>query len=171
MGPFLGEQTHGRVAAGLGMAAEPGMAFYKEMIEIYEGMDFTLSADSAKQVTVVQHTTDLLKKYGYIADQEGIQTVAGINIFPPEYFNPQDFQTGVITLTENTYTIHHFAESWKPPIEKRLHDLSINFSRKFGRVGRKIAYAIGLPYWIFKKLKNNGIKETIGVAMRKLTRK
>ena len=27
-GPFLGEQVKGRVAAGLGMAAEPDMEFY-----------------------------------------------------------------------------------------------------------------------------------------------
>ena len=151
-GPFLGEQVKGRVAAGLGMAAEPDMEFYKRVVNLYDNMTFDLSQDSNKQVTVVQHVTDLLIECGYDPQFDGIQTICGINIYPPQYFNPQDFKTGVITLTENTYTIHHFAESWKPPIERKLHNMEVVMNRKFGLKGARLAYIIGLPYWVYKKM-------------------
>ena len=151
-GPFMGEQVRGRVATGLGMAAEPDMEFYKKVVDLYDNMNFGLSQDSNKQVTVVQHVTDLLAECGYDPKFDGIQTICGINIYPPHYFNPQDFKTGVITLTENTYTIHHFAESWKPPIERRLHNMEVVMNRKFGSKGARLAYIIGLPYWVYKKM-------------------
>lgn len=74
-GPFLGEQVKGRVAAGLGMAAEPDMEFYKKVVNLYDNMTFDLSQDSNKQVTVVQHVTDLLIECGYDPQFDGIQTI------------------------------------------------------------------------------------------------
>ncbi len=69
-GPFLGEQVKGRVAAGLGMAAEPDMEFYKKVVNLYDNMTFDLSQDSNKQV--VQHVTDLLIECGYDPKFDGI---------------------------------------------------------------------------------------------------
>lgn len=146
------------------------MDFLKEIIEIYDKLDFELSADSGKQVTVVQRVTDLLLSHGYDPTNGVIQNVAGINIYPPDYFNPQDFVTGFITLTDNTRTIHHFAESWKPSIERRLHNLSIRLGRKYGSAGRKIAYIFGLPYWIYKKLKNAGLSGALRTIKKKIKR-
>ncbi len=167
-GAFMGEQIPGRVAPGLCMGAEPGMKFYKDIIDMYDSIDFELSKDSNKQVTIVQHTTDLLKRYGYIPGFRGIQSVAGINIYPPDYFNPQDFQTGIITTTGNTCTIHHFAESWKCPIERKLHQFDITMNRYFGVVGKITAYIIGLPYYIFKKLQTKWIRSIIQTVKHKL---
>ena len=167
-GPFLGEQVKGRVAAGLGMAAEPNMEFYRRIVELYNNMNFDLSMDSNKQVTVVQHVTDMLIEYGYNPEDNGIQKICGINIYPPDYFNPQDFQTGIITLTNNTHTIHHFAESWKPSIERKLHNFEVVMNRHYGSSGRKIAYFIGLPYWIYKKIHASGIKGALKTVKEKL---
>ena len=36
-----------------------------------------------------------------------------LHIFPKDYFCPKDYKTGKITITDNTYCIHHFAGSWK----------------------------------------------------------
>ena len=35
-----------------------------------------------------------------------------IAVLPVEFLSPKDYMTGKITLTENSHTIHHFAESW-----------------------------------------------------------
>lgn len=134
-GPFMGEQIKGRVAAGLGMGTEPNMEFYKKIIRLYDNLDFNFSQDTNKQVTVVQHVTDLLLEYGYNPQHDGIQKICGINIYPPQYFNPQDFYTGVITIKDNTYTIHHYGESWKPVIERKLHYLGNYMYGKFGVLG------------------------------------
>ena len=36
----MGEQVRGRVATGLGMAAEPDMEFYKKVVDLYDNMNF-----------------------------------------------------------------------------------------------------------------------------------
>lgn len=46
----MGEQVRGRVATGLGMAAEPDMEFYKKVVDLYDNMNFGLSQDSNKQL-------------------------------------------------------------------------------------------------------------------------
>ena len=33
-------------------------------------------------------------------------------IYPVDYFCPMNYDTGEITITENTYSIHHYAASW-----------------------------------------------------------
>lgn len=34
------------------------------------------------------------------------------NIYPNDYFTAKSYDTGVVTKTNNTYSIHHFAGSW-----------------------------------------------------------
>ena len=33
-------------------------------------------------------------------------------IYPNEYLTAKSYETGIITITENTYAVHHFAGSW-----------------------------------------------------------
>jgi len=33
-------------------------------------------------------------------------------IFSKDYFSPKIFDTGQINLSQNTYSIHHFSQSW-----------------------------------------------------------
>ncbi|PQV50404.1 glycosyl transferase-like sugar-binding protein [Jejuia pallidilutea] len=33
-------------------------------------------------------------------------------LFPSEYFSPKNHQTGIIFITEKTYTIHHYNNAW-----------------------------------------------------------
>ena len=169
-GPFLGEQSNGRVAAGLGMAAEPNMLLFLKMVELYDKLEFNLSVDSDKQITVVQHVTNFLIQHGYDPERKGIQKVLGINIYPPEYFNPKDYKTGTLIITPNTFTIHHFAESWKPSIERNLHRIEKTLTKRMGKVGAVFAYGIGLPYWIYKKVKSSGFKGTLDIIRKKMTR-
>ena len=164
----MGEQIVGRVNSGLGMGAEPGMELYQKILSLYDNMAFSFSENSSKQVTVVQHVTDLLLENGYVPNEGFIQNICGINIYPSDYFNPQNYETGAITITGNTRTIHHFAESWKPPIERWLHNLKIRMSKKSGTTGEKIAYLIGMPYWFYRKFKNSGMTGVIHSIQRKL---
>jgi hypothetical protein len=39
-------------------------------------------------------------------------------LFPSEYFSPKNLETGKISKTKNTYTIHHFSSSWMPFLSK-----------------------------------------------------
>lgn len=117
-GPFMGFELNpnpsskqypcGAVAAGLGLGAEKGMPLYKDIIDYYQNTVFTTGL---KSVTVVYHVSQLLRKQGLSA-QEGIQHVAGVNIYPADWFNPFDDATGRVNKTANTRTIHWYSKTW-----------------------------------------------------------
>lgn len=105
------------VNPGLGMGAEAGNELFRRILEKYGELDFELNSGSAEPVTVVRHTTDCLCEAGLRATGE-IQRVAGINIYPAEYFCPISTVDGKLQLTENTRSIHHYDQSWQSPLRK-----------------------------------------------------
>ena len=66
--------------------------------------------------------TSILRERG-LRDVPGIQEVAGVRIYPSEYFCPKDPINSCLTLTENSYSIHHYDGSWttgKQKFHKRI---------------------------------------------------
>lgn len=117
-GPFMGCENGGgdtsvaSVAPGLGLGVNPGLGLYKEILDCYAGLHFVNKNGSLNMKTVVQYTTELLCLHGMIATC-GIQQVAGVWIYPKDYFNPID-HVNEINITENTRSIHHYAGTWLP---------------------------------------------------------
>lgn len=99
------------VAAGLGLAAEPNMPIYKEIIDHYNQVSFVDEKGEQIPGTVVKHTTDLLIQHGLILKDE-IQHVANVWIYPNDYFNPLEDATGKLTITSNTRSIHWYSKTW-----------------------------------------------------------
>lgn len=127
-GPFMGfEQDFdstksGTVAPGLGLAAKPGLSIYRTILDSYEADHFIKAGGVYDQTTVVVRTTEILKEVG-LEEKPGIQTVAGVTIYPSEYFCPKDFLTHQIKVTDNTYAIHHFDGSWAGPATQVKHKI------------------------------------------------
>ena len=117
-GPFMGFEIENKdrlaVAPGLGLAAEPGMQLYQEILTRYETMQFAREDGSLNPYTMIPMVTELLVAAGLKGDGT-IETISGINIYPPEWFNPFDDLTGRLRKTENTRSIHWFAKSWMEP--------------------------------------------------------
>ena len=115
-GPFMGFELLGAkpaVAPGLGLAAEPGMSLYKVILDRFERMPFLTENGSLNSYTMIPMVTDLLKDRG-LTGNGMIEQVAGVSIYPPDWFNPFDDATGRLRNTDNTRTIHWFAKSWMP---------------------------------------------------------
>ena len=115
-GPFMGFELLGAkptVAPGLGLAAEPRMSLYKAILDQFEKMSFLTENGSLNPYTMIPMVTDLLKERG-LTGNGMIEQVAGVSIYPPDWFNPFDDATGRLRNTENTRTIHWFAKSWLP---------------------------------------------------------
>ena len=110
-GPFMGFESDNDVAPGLGLAVNPGLGLYKEFIDMYNKIHFIDSEGKLNLKTVVQYTTEILYKYGLQKKNE-IQYIRGVYVYPKDYFNPIEHETGKIILTENTRSIHHFMASW-----------------------------------------------------------
>ncbi len=117
-GPFMGFEIENKerlaVAPGLGLAAEPGMRLYQEILSRYETMSFSREDGLLNPYTMIPMVTELLVAAGLKGDGT-IEHIAGIDIYPPEWFNPFDDFTGRLRKTENTRSIHWFAKSWMEP--------------------------------------------------------
>lgn len=134
LGAFMGCEieakegaTANAVAPGLGLGCNPGLPFYKEMLNIYKDIHFINNDKTLNLKTIVEYTTELLIRHGLNTTNK-IQKVADIWIYPKEYFCPVEHETGKIIITQNTYTIHHYNASWVSPAV-RLRKLII---RKLG---------------------------------------
>lgn len=114
--PAVEGETLPTVAAGLGLGCEPDHPFYKEVIDYYSSIHYCDAEGQPIPVTVVGHITKLLSEHG-LRKTNQIQTVAGINIYPREYFCPFEDNTGVLRKTKNTHSIHWYSKSW---IEKPM---------------------------------------------------
>lgn len=121
-GPFMGWEKRANdkysmsgVNPGLGLGVTPGLDLYKQVLDRYERLTFDLGDDPKKVQTVVHHTTHVLLENGLKRTDE-IQNVAGIWIYPKEYFNPME-SGGLLRITDQTVSIHHYAASW---IEKKV---------------------------------------------------
>lgn len=132
-GPFMGcENEAGKgattlvVAPGLGLGVNPGLGLYKELLDKYNNLHYVdVDGVVVEDFTVVHHTTQLLVEKG-LRDIDGIQYVAGIYIYPKEFFCPKNYVTGKLVITNKTVAIHHYGASWKPweqLIEKKIWNL------------------------------------------------
>ena len=119
------------VAPGLGIATAPGLSIYREILDFYATQRFWNADGSINQETVGVKTTKVLCGYG-LQDNKGIQKVGGITIYPKEYFNPMNNNTGVIDITENTHSIHWYSMSWISPGLRIKSRITRVFHRLFG---------------------------------------
>ena len=108
-GPFMGceRDTSGATAP----AVAPGLGLYRELLDLYATLHFRNADGSLNFKTVVQYTTELLCEHG-LQNTPDIQEVAGVWIYPKEYFCPIDYHTKECHITKRTHSIHHYAESW-----------------------------------------------------------
>lgn len=75
-------------------------------------------------------------------------------MYPSEYFCPISQNTGKLSLTENSYCIHHFAGSWMPKHVRVASKIKKCFSRILGpETINKIIKKIGLREWKEKQMK------------------
>ena len=126
---FIGFENDQFVNSGQVMAAKAHHPVIQEMIEEYKKLHFTNADGTATPVGCPRLNTDVMEQFGLIRNGRE-QVVAGIHVYPADYFNPVDSTTGKLTKTENTYSIHWYSMSWLP---KR-----VQMKAKMGRILRRV---------------------------------
>ncbi len=134
--PFMGlernETSCSMVNPGLGMGAYAKMDIFREMLEEYDGTVF--ETEKAVPETVVEKATRVLHRHGLSCNGEKQET-AGVQIYPSDVFCPLDHATGILTITERTVSIHHYAASWldHSTLGYRLYRLKCMLIKIFGK--------------------------------------
>lgn len=112
---FIGFQNSYEATTGLGFAAAPFNPVVKAMLDIYAGRHFLcndgkydrIPCPAANTVALINCGMKIGKKYC-----QELQKLEGITVYPEEYFNPLNRDTNHLTITKNTYTIHHYSGTW-----------------------------------------------------------
>ena len=152
---YMGIENTGRIATGLGFAAEAGNKLIKENMEYYENLTSFTELKSCPFIT-----TEILKKHGFSEMHlSEIQEIEGMRIYPEEFFCPKNERTGLTQITDNTYSIHHFdaswfEKSWKEGQKKRWREA-------------KLQYVIHIPNRMLARLLGNEYYERLKQIIKK----
>lgn len=110
---FSGFENDTEIPTGI-MASEKGNNWVRDQLEYYDNRHFVKESGDFDTKTNVKIITDIsADKHGFIANGEYQILKYNFAIYPKDFFCPKSHATGNITLTENSYTIHHFNGSWK----------------------------------------------------------
>ena len=114
--------------------AEKNNEFIGKCLERYKNRHFIKEDGSFDLRPLPQVMRAVRKKYDI-----------NLELYPWFYFTAKSYDTGVETPTHETYTIHHFAGSWKSNEEIREIELARKLSKVFGiNIGHKMARVHGV---------------------------
>lgn len=120
-GAFMGVEIDGKdstgiypiINPGLGFAAEPNLPIITKIVQAYDKLPFLNEEGEISKFTMIPLVSGMLRESG-LKTTDTIQRIAGLTIYPSEFFNPLDDATGILNITDNTHSIHWFTASWLP---------------------------------------------------------
>jgi len=136
---FVGSEGDGIIEAGI-FGAEKGTPWLKDCLSYYDGKSFIKPDGTFDTWTLPRIMMESIGKKRTFAEVpkagifEALQTndPSTLYMFPKDVFCAKNHGTGVITKTQNTYSIHHFAMSWISKKHTFFPDLKRKLMRFFG---------------------------------------
>ena len=113
LGAFMGleDAQPPTVSSGLVMAVEAHHPIIQEMLDFYDAQAKDGTTAMLDTGIVVSGMTEIFIRHGFVRENR-YQEMAGISLYPSEYFDPMDNATGRIKQTSNTRTIHRYDRTW-----------------------------------------------------------
>lgn len=126
--PYDGELNK-NVATGLGFAAIEGSKVIKEMLLDYDDIHFVNNGEMDLTPCPIRNTKALIR-LGLVPDGN-VQLINDIKIYSSEYFCGYDLINWHPSISTNTYTVHHYAATWKKDdLKVRLKIKTIHLLQK-----------------------------------------
>ncbi len=120
------------VATGLGFGAEQGNQAVKAMMDDYGDAPFIKEDGTPDLTPCPVRNTRTLYRFGFVKENKEQLLDGGIRVLPSEYMCPMFFSTGILTLTDNTVSIHHYSSSWIKGLTRYRAKLTRFLRRTFG---------------------------------------
>jgi len=112
-GAFSGFEDEVYLQSGT-MGAVREHPWIKELMNHYHDSRFVLSDGTLDMTTNTAMMTNKCGKYGLQLNGQYQVLNNGVTFYPRTFFSPYDYINGGNYLTDESYTIHHFAKSWLP---------------------------------------------------------
>ncbi len=109
---FSGFESDHELPTGI-MASEKHNAWANEQLQYYGGRHFRRPDGTYDTTTNVEIISGIMAANGFVLKNSYQIYKNCMHIFPKDYFCPKA-RSGLITITANTYCIHHFDGSWQP---------------------------------------------------------
>lgn len=142
---FTGVEFIGKINPGLIFGCRKENNIAKYMVEKYKKLTFNKN----NLITVNEIITEYLKPFGYKEDNT-LQVVEGLTIYPDEFFCGYDQDVKEIKITKNTITVHHYLGTWcKKGIKHKIqyyikkiigienYRKMLYLKRRVGKIGKK----------------------------------
>ncbi|WP_251623268.1 glycosyltransferase family 32 protein [Odoribacter lunatus] len=114
---FSGFEDDKMIPTGI-MASEKGGRWVKDNLVYYSDRHFLKSDGTFDLTTNVITLTENMLRQGLLQNNTYQDFPGLITFYPKDFFCPKSHKNGKLYLTENTYTIHHFAGSWITPYQR-----------------------------------------------------
>ena len=156
---FTGYESEVGCITGI-MGSEKGGQWVKDLMDEYHARPFVLPDGSLNTKTNVHYTSCMMKEKGVVLDCMKETVVPEyLTIYPRDYFCPKLWASGDITITENTYTIHHFNASWWEPRKWWIRWTD-------NHIGPRAAYYVGYFWRPFPVV----VRSLLGAVKRRVLR-
>lgn len=162
-GAFAGVECAGALNAGLGIASPAAMEIFKEVLDSYQEEHFVNQDGSLNLKTVVTRVSEIFYMHGFIKEDR-MQDVAGVRVYPTDFFCPKDYKTGILKTSDKSYTIHWYDGSWCSDAQKKW-DKQRHFLIKTFGVFWKVFAIVPFCIWL---IKDNGINGLFNYFCKKL---
>lgn len=107
---FCLENGFNSIATGLGFGSLRKNELILGILKEYDIIKYRIK--HKWMISCPKITTNYFFKLGYKTVYDKINYFKEFVIYPSEYFSPINFKTHEIKMTDNTYSIHHYANSW-----------------------------------------------------------
>lgn len=96
------------------MGATPGHPWIASLLKDYESRSFVRPDGTYDLTTNTAVISRLCEGEGLQLNGKEQKLANGVTFYPRTYFSPYDYVNGGNYITSDSYTIHHFAQSWLP---------------------------------------------------------
>lgn len=167
---FMAFENDRMVNPGLVFGAEKENSIIGEILDtVYRKRSFFKEDGSYDMKPSPVMNTEFLIQKGLSPNGKTQLLPCNMKIYSKEYFCPMDYDTGELTITDNTYSIHHFHASWHTKEELAAHKLAQIFAKRFGKkIGNNVETIYLIPYRFQCKTKQYGLIGTLKIILRKI---
>lgn len=133
---FLAQEDSEHINTGLGFACKRKDKIIKKMLDEYNDICFITNEEMDLTPCTIRNTNSIKEQIKTIGS---VKMAGDLIIYPKDFFNPLDIKTGILTVTDDTISIHYGSASWLDDIDKNLLNYRQKVIKKHGiRIGKTI---------------------------------